>query len=432
MHDAGGLVAERPDVVAGRLAIAEALGVVQVEPEGGGPVATTKRRREPGAGVVEGRSALRAADSPRWSAAVAIGLLARAVDLDAGPLDGADLGAARAPASARAIAVYAGGTRRIGQACFKAGGGTTLTATLRIEVESSPAATEKVKSRVDRLDPAAEDAPLDGPEGLGDDSRRRRTGRSPTPTRRNGLPLADGDGQANGSPRATFLGVSASSRLRCVCCGHRSNRRAGTVSAARSCSGRARPATKSEADQINAAEAASQRTNATARRSTTSRKSIDRVSSSVCRIVASRNGGRAESVVVGRRSGGTARCWPAGRSGRASAPRSAGRCRGRGSGRPRGAITWRRPSQTPEADQARSARARRTGRVEVDQPVGQAGDDRRSARRGRRPSSARAGPGGGGPAPGAWRSAIRMTGIHVGLPPGHRPGTRPIGPHRSV
>ena len=69
---------------------------------------------------------------------------------------------------------------------------------------------------------------------------------------------------------------------------------------------------------------------------------------------------RADRSSRPRPGGGTGSCWPAGRSGPASAPRSGARCRGRRTGRP-AADHERRASRPPPATPSR--RARRTSGV---------------------------------------------------------------------
>ena len=136
------------------------------------------------------------------------------------------------------------------------------------------------------------------------------------------------------------------------------------------------------------------------------RKSIDCVSSIVCRTVAVAHGRRAVPIVVAGSGGGTGRCSPADRSAPASAPRSAARCPGRRTGRTSGARTYfaRQPDPEPgQADQGGQRGPRRRG-GSTSRP-GRAGS--RPARADRPPSSARGGPAAGGP--GCGGCAIRAS-----------------------
>ena len=160
-HDPRGIVAETSHVVMHGVAVLESLGVFQIKPEAK-VTGDSQSRLEPGPGLIEAReiaAGLSAADlgMSQW-------LVRQTLELECGSFECAELGQARAR-SWGAQPVYSGATSLIASD-FTAGGGTTATAISRIDVESSPAATEKWKGLIDRLDPSPELAPFKRPKRL--------------------------------------------------------------------------------------------------------------------------------------------------------------------------------------------------------------------------------------------------------------------------
>ena len=139
-HDPGGFVAKTAHVIMHGVAVLESLGVFQVEPEAEvSMTVSVVLNRVPDS--IESQRGCRPGCLARRSSAWASGLFA------------SPSSSSRVPSSARNCVnpgasscgvkpVYSGATS-LTASDFKAGGGTTLTATSRIDVESSPAATEK-------------------------------------------------------------------------------------------------------------------------------------------------------------------------------------------------------------------------------------------------------------------------------------------------
>ena len=187
-----------------------------------GPDARQGERRSSRVSAVSSATGVRRRRRRRAGAGRRERLVRQRRQLDPRPLDRLDLGLARARASAAASRVYSGGTSRTVRS-LTTGGGTTLTATSRTEVASSPAATENVNDRSTASIRPRKIAPLDGAERLGRRSRRRRTGRPPWPRTGTRSPLRHRDGQrerlaprdlARASPCRAGSGASA--------CGQRS------------------------------------------------------------------------------------------------------------------------------------------------------------------------------------------------------------------
>ena len=189
-HDARGLVLEHPGVVADGIAVLEPFGVLEREPEGHVVLdreAGLERRPAgvEGDGLLAGLIA-QVQLGPR-PAACWPGLRARS-----GSPRGRGTRSGPAPGSAGRCRCTAGETRRTVRR-LRAGGGTTLTSTSRIELAVVAAGDREAERLVDGLEPAAELAPLRGPERLddllavgeavGDPGRRpgpgRRAGPSP-------------------------------------------------------------------------------------------------------------------------------------------------------------------------------------------------------------------------------------------------------------